>query len=512
MSEWSNGYVADIGYTYGYYAELNPLRIKMAFLNAGLAYPEAGTACELGFGQGMSVNMHASASLAEWHGTDFNPSQAAGAQHMAAAAGTGAQLYDQAFAEFCARDDLPDFDFIGLHGIWSWVSDENRAVIVDFVRRKLKVGGVLYISYNTMPGWAAMLPLRELLTEHNAVMAAPGKQIVPRIDDALAFAERVLETATDYSKANPVPKLRLADMKSTNRNYLAHEYFNRDWEPMSFSAMAKWLEPAKLSFACSAVFQDHLDNVLLNPERNKLLAEIEDVNFRQTVRDFLVNQYFRADYWVRGARKLRPLEQREQLSSQRVLMTADAAAFSMKQKTSRGDIELQEAIYRPVLDFLADHKIHSVGQIFEYCGTRNIGMPHASQAVFVLLSLKVLHLVQPDAVIEQVRQRTSNLNRHLCYMARDSLDMHYLASPVTGGGLIVDRFDQLFLLAKSDGMANPAQAAAYVDSILSRQGQKLQVEGKTVETQAEQLQLLEKKAASFQQLKLPELEALGIVF
>jgi len=44
---------------------------------------------------------------------------------------------------------LPDFDYIGLHGIWSWISDENRQVIVDFIRKKLKVGGVLYISYNT---------------------------------------------------------------------------------------------------------------------------------------------------------------------------------------------------------------------------------------------------------------------------------------------------------------------------------------------------------------------------
>ena len=31
MSDWTAGYVADIGYTYGYYTELNPLRVKLAF-------------------------------------------------------------------------------------------------------------------------------------------------------------------------------------------------------------------------------------------------------------------------------------------------------------------------------------------------------------------------------------------------------------------------------------------------------------------------------------------------
>jgi len=64
------------------------------------------------------------------------------------------------------RSDLPDFDFITLHGIYSWISPENRRTIVEFMRRKLKPGGIVYISYNCMPGWAGMMPLRRLLVEH----------------------------------------------------------------------------------------------------------------------------------------------------------------------------------------------------------------------------------------------------------------------------------------------------------------------------------------------------------
>jgi hypothetical protein len=29
MTDWTAGYVADIGYTYGYYTELNPLRVRL---------------------------------------------------------------------------------------------------------------------------------------------------------------------------------------------------------------------------------------------------------------------------------------------------------------------------------------------------------------------------------------------------------------------------------------------------------------------------------------------------
>ena len=102
MSDWTAGYVADIGYTYGYYTELNPLRVRLAFLNAGLQPPSMGAACELGFGQGLSANLHAAASVVQWHGTDFNPAQAGFAQELAQVAESGAQLYTR--IRFCQPD------------------------------------------------------------------------------------------------------------------------------------------------------------------------------------------------------------------------------------------------------------------------------------------------------------------------------------------------------------------------------------------------------------------------
>ena len=40
MTDWTSGYVADIGYTYGYYLELNPQRVKLAFLQEPLQNPQ----------------------------------------------------------------------------------------------------------------------------------------------------------------------------------------------------------------------------------------------------------------------------------------------------------------------------------------------------------------------------------------------------------------------------------------------------------------------------------------
>ncbi len=510
MSDWTAGYVADIGYTFGYYPELNPQRVKLAFINQGLVFPEFGAACELGFGQGMSANIHAAASVTQWHGTDFNPSQAGFAQELAAASATGAKLYDEAFDEFCNRPDLPDFDYIGMHGIWSWISDENRQVIVDFIRKKLKVGGVLYISYNTLPGWAAFAPMRHLMTEHAEVLGSEGGGIVRRIDGALDFAEKLLATNPAFSRDNPLVGDRLTKMKEHNRHYLAHEYFNRDWHPMHFATMAEWLEGAKVQFACSAHYLDAIDEVNLTAEQQAFLKVIPDPMFRQTTRDFMVNQQFRKDYWVKGVRKLSALEQAETLRAQKVLLTTHRADVSLKVAGALGEANLSETVYTPILDFLADHKVKTLGQIELAITDKGVTFAQLTQAMLLLTGAGHLGLVQDENVITKAKKQTDKLNAHLCQKARGSNELSYLASPVTGGGVTVNRFQQLFLISIAQSNKQPAEWAQAAWQVLASQGQKLVKEGKTLETPEENLAELTSQAQTFAEKQLPIMKALQI--
>jgi len=510
MSDWTSGYVADIGYTFGYYAELNPLRLRMAFLGAGLQPPECGVACELGFGQGVSANMHAAASVTRWYGTDFNPSQAAHAQELAAVSGSGAQLFDEGFDVFCQRDDLPEFDYIGLHGIWSWISDANRAVIVDFIRRKLKVGGVLYISYNTQPGWAAMVPMRDLLTEHSEVMGAPGHGTVSRIDAALEFADKLMATNPMYLRANPGVAERLKQIKGQNRNYVAHEYFNRDWLPMPFARMADWLAPTKLSFACSAAYFDHADPINLTDDQQTLLKEIPDPMFRETARDFCVNQQFRRDYWVKGPRKLSPLAQREALQAQKVLLVMARADVPKKVKGGLGEAELSPEVYEPILDFLGDHQPHTLGEIALGVQDKQISFAQVLQAIVILTGAMAVLAVQDDAVIAKAAPRAMALNLHLIQQARGNADVAYLASPVIGGAVAVQRFSQLFLLGMAKGYREVPALAEFTWNIIAGQGQRLVKAGKPLETPEESLEELRRQVAEFQEKELPILMALRI--
>ena len=510
MTDWTSGYVADIGYTYGYYLELNPQRVKLAFLNAGLVAPEFGTACELGFGQGISANMHAAASVCSWHGTDFNPAQAGFAQELATVSGANAHLFDESFAEFSSRD-LPEFDYIGLHGIWSWISDENRAVIVDFIRKKLKVGGVLYISYNTLPGWGTFAPMRHLMTEHAEIIGADGVGIVSRIDGALDFTEKLLATNPLFAKANPLVADRISKIKGQNRHYLAHEYFNRDWHPMHFGTMGQWLEPAKLTYACSAHYLDAVEAVNLTPEQQAFLKDIHDPMFKQTVRDFMVNQQFRRDYWVKGARRLTPLEQDQGLRDQRLIMTAHRPDVTLKVTGALGEANLLEKVYLPVLDLMADHKTRTLAQIEQALKDAGITFAQLIQTVLVLCGNGTLSAVQEDAATSKAKKRTDKLNTHLMLKARSSNDISALASPVTGGGVTVGRFHQLFVLAMQQGKKKSEDWAAFVAQILASQGQKIVKDGKPLETPEEQLAELTTQATDFATKQLPILKALQII-
>jgi SAM-dependent methyltransferase len=508
MQDWTSGYVADIGYTFGYYQELNPLRVKLAFLNAGLVCPEFGTACELGFGQGMSANIHAAASLCSWHGTDFNPEQASFAQELATASGANSHLFDESFAQFAQRD-LPDFDYIGLHGIWSWISDENRQIIVEFVKKRLKVGGILYISYNTLPGWARFMPIRNLMVEHAKVMGVEGDGILGRVDGALEFTKKLLETTTRFD-TNSLLKDKVAQINKLNKSYIAHEYFNHDWHPLTFNDVAKWLEPAKISFACSANYLDHITFLNLTAEQKAILDEITDVAFKESVRDFMVNQQFRRDYWVKGARKITELEQVEGIRKQRFVLVTNRLSVSLKINGTLGEAQLSEVVYKPLLDLMADHKIRSFEQIEIALKPSGIDFAKLTQAILLLTGTSTLTYAQDEQAIHHSRKHTDKLNNYIINKSRGSNELIYLASPVTGGGIAVGRFQQLFVLAIQKGMKKPVDWAAFVAGVLRTQGQRIVKEGKTLDTQDEMLAELESMANDFSNKLLPILKALQI--
>ena len=495
MNDTADGYRTDIDYTYSYHSELNPLRLRLAFLNAGLPMPAVATACELGFGQGVSLGIHAAASAVRWHGTDINPAHAAFAQSLAAASGTEVDLRSDSFVDFSARD-LPMFDYIGLHGVWSWISDGNRAAIVAFIRRRLKPGGVVYIGYNALPGWAAFSPLRHLLVEHANRAGSEGVPIAGRIDEAIRFLDRLLAANPGFARDNPGIVESFKAMREDDRHYLAHEFFNRDWQPMHFATIARWLAP-DVGYACSADYADHIDAMGLSAAQRSLLADVADVGLRETVKDLIVNPRFRRDYWVKGTERLSTNDRTEALRREQVIAVVRPLELPLKLRAALALSQSGpgEAVYGAVLEVLGDGKVWSLGRIEQALQPKGISLGQIAEAAILIASCDLIQAAQDEQVTAQARPRTDRLNAHLIASARTAGDVHALASPVTGGGIPVGRAQQLFLAELRAGKKRPDRWAREVAKILP----------------AEPLASLIDQARAFADGELPTLRALQVV-
>jgi hypothetical protein len=522
MTTWTSGYVADIDYAHGYFREMSPALLSLATLNRGLkisapgATGTAGTGrrlryLELGFGQGVSLAIHAAACEGEFWGTDFHPGQAAHAQELVRAAGSDARIVDQSFIEFAARDDLPEFDVIALHGIWTWISHENRAAIVDLVRRKLTCGGVLYLSYNSLPGCAPLQPLRHLMHLHSEVAGFADTGIGAKVRDAMQFTQQVIDSDAHYFALNPMLAPRFAAMKEQPTGQLAHEYFCRDWELMAFSQVEAMLREAKLEFACSASLLDHIDGIDLTPQWLELLADIAQPVLRETVRDYMLNTQFRKDVFVKGGRPMTALQRTEGYLATAFVLTTMPQDVPPSIKGLAGELVFDQTLYRPLLAALAANG-HAPKTVASLLASPDLAGRSAEAVIQALLTLNGeghVHPAQAPAQADLAEARCRSLNTALLNRARFDNKVNFLASCVTGAGFQTRRIEQLFLLAHQN-FRSVEEWPRFVFDTLAASGTKVLRHGEPLESGADSLAELERQAAEFCSRRLPIFQALQI--
>ncbi|MFY8208126.1 MAG: methyltransferase regulatory domain-containing protein, partial [Caulobacter sp.] len=385
----------------------------------------------------------------------------------------------------------------------------NRHVLVDFIRRKLRPGGVLYISYNTLPGWSASAPIRHLMKRHADVMGAPGQGIIGQTDAALNFIDQFLALDPLYAKANPGAVERLKQVKGQDRKYLAHEYMNRDWHPMYFADVENWLSDAKVGFASSAHVLDNLYDLNMTPQQTEFMRGVPDVSLRETIRDFCMNQQFRRDYWVRGVRALVGHEQVAALREERVVMTTAQADLPTKVRGVIGEATLNDNVYQPVFEVLLDHKPHSILELEAHLGSKDLHFGQLSSALTILLGLGVITPAASAQDVNKAKSRTLALNKAIARRSLSVGDIGCFASPVTGGGVTAPRFTQLFWMNRQNGGKTPEDWAAFAYQILQAQGQSIIKDGNTLQGE-DNLTELRAQATQWGAQVLPVWTALGV--
>ncbi|HSW19912.1 MAG TPA: class I SAM-dependent methyltransferase [Ramlibacter sp.] len=465
-NNWSKGYVADLTYSHGYYHELSPSFMRFFLLLNGYANASQGgnfNYCELGFGQGVSANLHAAAlPRGRFFGTDFNPDHALFAQNLSSEAGVEADWVALGFEEMLDAD-LPQFDFITLHGVWSWIDSAARHAVVEFIRRRLKVGGVVYLSYNIMPGWSAEKPLRDLLWLHTEHAGAAGGSTVARIRGALAFAEQLRQSKAGYFEQNSKASQMLDDMLRDDIHVVAHEYFNRSWFLTYFADLAQSLEAAGLGFACSLHRSDLVGEVQARLRASQIAEADLSPALRETASDFILNRRFRRDVFVRGALRLAPTERAALLRDVSLVLMRPASSISPTQQTPYGSVTLDAALTRRIVRALeVANAPMTMGEVFDKADVNAASAETAFDIVGALVAQSHLSVSFADDAQHAPNSRATQMNLAISRRARHENTLRYVVSPVTGQAVEASRFERLFLGAWQAGARTAAELVAAV--------------------------------------------------
>ncbi len=287
-----------------YQRELSPAWISYtAALNGGqgVRTDRPFRYLELGCGEGYSALLHAASyPHGEFHAVDLDARAVTTARERANTLGLS-NLHATA-ARFDELGDLAPFDFIVLHGVYSWVDASVRTHLHTILREKLVPGGLAYVSYNCLPGWAAEMPLRRLFRE----IAHASDAIDPYTESAAAI-DRLRDAGLGYFSAHPTAARAVRSWEGRPAGYLASEYADETCEPLWAHDVIDALGASGLVHAGSATLHDNHEALLVDDATAAEIAALATPRLRSLALDFAVNRSFRRDVFVREGKHTNPL-------------------------------------------------------------------------------------------------------------------------------------------------------------------------------------------------------------
>lgn len=352
------GYIDDVAYPDRFHRELVPGWLHATATALGFAAPAIDRPyrwCELGCGGGLTA-LAAAATNPCGHFTAIDAAAAPLERARTIAGDAGLANVEFITADLRApalRDGAP-FDFVVLHGLWSWVDDAVQAAIIGFLQARLAPGGLVAIGYMSHPGASQLQAVQWLL--HEAARQASGDS-AQRTRAGLALLRELADHGAGYFAEHPGALRQLEAMEREAPEYLAHEFLGAHWRPQHVAGMIRTLAAADCAFIGSATPLENIDALSVPGALQPLLRTLGDGPLAETVRDLARNQSLRRDLFQRAARPLDPQAHVAALDA--IAWTAlpgaptGSGGQGLRLDTRIGPVEAPAALVDPVLAALA---------------------------------------------------------------------------------------------------------------------------------------------------------------
>lgn len=452
------GAVADTPYTAGFYREMAPSHLAFAAIAAGCSPGVAlqpRRMLELGFGRGFGLTLLAAANPdIAFEGQDFDADNVAHAQRLVELAQLeNVTLARASFEDDAAQSGGENVDVVAMHGVLSWISTAARDAAIRIVGKRLRPGGLFYVSYNCMPGWAPMEPIRRLALAVKQRVAADSLE---QLQTALSILSGLRTGKAVYFAASAAAGRHFDGMLGMDPRYLVHEYLAEHWEPLHFVDVAAQMATAELRYAASATLTENLDQCAVPKDVLPLLAQTADPILREMLRDFAANKQFRRDVYARGGTPLTADERLRAWAQVRFVLVVPRDRVSFKFLGPLTELNGNPLLYAPLVDRL-DQSAASFEELLHASALgERVGL--LTECLTLLVhSGQVLPVM---ASAEADGAPAKRFNRMVIECAREGRVFDNLAAPVIRTGIPVPDFALLALSALLDGNGHQPHAAA----------------------------------------------------
>ena len=147
------------------------------------------------------------------------------------------------------NEDFGKFDYIIVHGVFSWVPDIVKEKIIKICNENLTEEGIAYISYNTYPGWKEADKIREMMLYANKYFpevsqgdkVQRGKAFISIVAEQMKIYTDVAEKKGDFIK-------QIEGILNMQDYYVGHEQLENINDPMYLHEFVDMLRKENLQY------------------------------------------------------------------------------------------------------------------------------------------------------------------------------------------------------------------------------------------------------------------------
>ncbi len=436
------GYVLDTPYTWSYYKYMSPLLLSYVARLNGFRMPSPDmpfTYCDLGCGNGVTINLLAAAyPHAQFYGVDFNPDHIRAAQAVAEQAGLSNVTFITAPFSELDHHDLPQFDFIAMQGVYSWVGGQIRIEIRAAIDKLLKPGGMVYLCYNTLPGASHLIPIWKMMHVFSAGVKGGS---VDKARHALKQIVALRKRNTAFFRENSAAGPYVDNLAKRDPRYLVHDFFNGCYEPQYFADVASGFADLGLRYSGSArLYRNNFRNIV-SSRHSAHVEQTESVEEQMARLSLVRNESFRWDTFIRAREPVAESERGTLFDDLRVAPTRTGAEIIMSGTFSIGRRHLttDTPLIAVLMECAYGGKM-SVAEILSDARLSGFDRDEALSAMHDLLAGEVLQtILRPYADVQQEPQGQLRFAERVSLALLEARHMEegktYVSAPALGAAV-----------------------------------------------------------------------------